>query len=66
MSTQAQAYEHKIRALEAELTELRGQVLRVCRDLRDERAINRNLRTDLERLRRDGARLERVRQALRT
>lgn len=65
MSTQAEAYETKIRALEAELAELRGHVLRVCRDLRDTRAINQTLSQEVEALRADRAKLERVKLVLR-
>jgi hypothetical protein len=58
VSTQAEAYQHKIRQLEGELTELRQHLSRVCRDLRDQKAINRHLQKDVDKL-------ERVKQVMR-
>ena len=58
MSTQAEAYQYRIRELEGELTESRKQLSRVCRELRDERAVCRTLSNEVEKL-------ERIKKVLR-
>jgi CTP-dependent riboflavin kinase len=50
VATQAEAFEFRIRELEKELVESRQQLSRVCRELRDERAINKHLSRDVEKL----------------
>jgi len=50
VATQAEAFQFRIKELEKALVESRQQLTRVCRDLRDERAINKHLSRDVEKL----------------
>jgi CTP-dependent riboflavin kinase len=50
VATQAEAFQFRIKELEKELIESRQHLTRVCRELRDERAINRHLSRDVEKL----------------